>query len=377
MSFFSNVLINRSLGIELRGQYTTIVNYANFLQLVLNLGICYTYPSIKKEKGEVYTRELISTIIWLQTFFLILGLVIAIVNNPSYNIIFIFILSIALITNNQLNFIALLDDIKRRNILLLSSTCLYILMNFLAIIFFPGNLYIVIILLVIKYIYEVISICISYKYCVFNLSIINRKIIMNILKNGIPMAILSILISCNYNIDIFMLNWMKSGDIEIGIYGVAYSLTNILWIFPDAFKEMVYHKTTTNSNYFIVIKYIIINIIFNICIYIGFLILGTWFLNIVYGEQYIIAFKVTLILFFGVIPMIAFKLIHPIYVNNGKAKIIIYLLSISVIVNIISSWILIPNWGAFGAATASVISYTICGILFFVKFYYDFCLYKK
>ena len=75
--------------------------------------------------------------------------------------------------------------------------------------------------------------------------------------------------------------------------------------------------------------------------------------------------------------MIAFKLIHPIYVNNGKAKIIIYLLSISVIVNIISSWILIPNWGAFGAATASVISYTICGILFFVKFYYDFCLYKK
>ena len=113
MSFFSNVLINRSLGIELRGQYTTIVNYANFLQLVLNLGICYTYPSIKKERGEVYTRELISTIIWLQTFFLILGLVIAIVNNPSHNIIFIFILSIALITNNQLNFIALLDEDRK------------------------------------------------------------------------------------------------------------------------------------------------------------------------------------------------------------------------------------------------------------------------
>ena len=50
LNFVSNVIINRSLGLELKGQYTTILNYANFLQLFLNLGICYAYPMLKKEK---------------------------------------------------------------------------------------------------------------------------------------------------------------------------------------------------------------------------------------------------------------------------------------------------------------------------------------
>ena len=56
LNFIANVLINRSLGLVLKGQYTTILNYANFLQLFLNLGICYAYPLLKKTEDRKSTR---------------------------------------------------------------------------------------------------------------------------------------------------------------------------------------------------------------------------------------------------------------------------------------------------------------------------------
>lgn len=59
LNFVSNVIINRSLGLELKGQYTTILNYANFLQLFLNLGICYAYPMLQKEKESIDAKNTI------------------------------------------------------------------------------------------------------------------------------------------------------------------------------------------------------------------------------------------------------------------------------------------------------------------------------
>jgi len=190
---------------------------------------------------------------------------------------------------------------------------------------------------------------------------------------GIPTAVLAILISCNYNIDIFMLNWMGSGDVQVGMYGVAYSLSNMMWFIPDAFKEMIYSRTAKESNFRFVLNYIVVNMAFCLCICIGFAVLGKWFLGFVYGEEYKAAFNVCLTLFVGIVPMVAFKLIHPIYVNTGKSFAVVILLLIAVVVNIVLSYILIPVYGAYGAAIASVVSYSVCGLLFLGKFYFDYC----
>lgn len=107
----------------------------------------------------------------------------------------------------------------------------------------------------------------------------------------------------------------------------------------------------------------------------GFVFLGRLFLLIIYGEQYVQAFETTITLFIGIIPMVSFKLIHPIYVNEGKSIIVSVLLAVAVISNIISSYLLIPIYGAFGAAIASVIAYSICGVLFLIKYWNDY--YRK
>lgn len=373
LNFISNILINRSLGIELKGQFTIIQNYANFLQLLLSLGVCYAYSTLKKEHGDKQAKNCIVSVIWLQTFIYLIISIIVFLIDPAIEKFFIVLLFIAMICNSQIVFIALIDNIRSRNWMLLSSTCVYILLNIIAIYFFPGNLYVIVGLLCIKYFYEICICSVKFHYFTFSFMNIKREHIRTILKMGIPTAALAVLISCNYNIDVFMLIWLGSGNIQVGVFGVAYSLSNMMWFIPDAFKEMIYNRTAKENDFRFVLKYIYINMFFCFCICIGFAVFGKWFLSVVYGKEYRVAFNVCLTLFIGIIPMVAFKLIHPIYVNMGRSLAVVILLLIAVVINVVLSYFLIPAYGAYGAAIASVISYSICGTLFFGKFYLDYC----
>lgn len=373
LNFLSSILINRSLGLELKGQYTTILNYSSFIQLFINAGICYAYPFINREHGKEKAKEIISTVIWLQTGVLFIIGIFSFLAKMAINITTIVFLATATLCNGQFSFIALIDDIKSRNYILLSSIVFYIVLNLVAIRIAPGNLYIILALLILKYTYEIAMLTIHNHYLLFNIKTLNLDIIKKVLKIGLPTAVMAILISCNYNIDVFMLNWMKSDDIEIGIYGVAFSLSSMMWIIPDAFKELIYNKSARDNDNHFVLKYIVTNALLCICFFLGFALLGKWFLQIAYGEEYVICYSVCLTLFAGVITMIPFKLIHPIYVNQGKPKSVMGLLLLAIVANIIASWLLIPNYGAFGAAIASVISYAISGLLFFIKYYFDYC----
>lgn len=371
--FLGGVIINRSLGIALKGQYTTITNYANLVQLALNLGVCYIYPVLRRENEEK-AKNAVMSLIWLQTIALIAISLVVLLCSFNMRMLQIVILSVLLVCNSQIIFISLIDDIMKRNIILLCSTVVYIFLNIVVFIVDRGNINAIIIILALKYLFEIFACAKKTKLFVFDIKSIDSSVKKQMLITAFPTAILAVLISCNYNIDIMMLNWMKSGDVEVGIYGVAYSLSNMLWIVPDAFKELIYNKTSkSGADSKMIMKLIAGNMAICVVICVGFSVLGKIFLNIVYGEQYVVAFSTTMVLFIGIIPMISFKLIHPIYVNEGKSILVACLLIVAVVTNVIASYFLIPNYGAFGAAIASVISYSVCGLLFFIKYRIDYC----
>lgn len=368
-SFISNIFINRSLGISLKGQYTSIYAYANFIQLALNLGICYAYANVKRKKQND-GKTILCTLVWIQSFVLLLITIISLFLDNE--IACIMIIATLLICDNQLIFLAVIDDIFLRNKILVGTSILYVLLTIISFLFAKNNLNFVLICLIFRYIVEIIWISYKFKYFTFNTKLLTKHLLKNILKIGIPTAVLAVLISCNYNIDIFILNLLKCDNTQIGIFGVAYTLTNMLWVLPDAFKELVYNKTANKTSEKVIVPLIIINIIICIIICLGFAVLGKLFLEIFYGKEYVQAFTTTMILFIGVIPMIAFKLIHPVYVNQGKSAMVVKLLMVSIISNIVVSLILIPRFQAVGAAFASVISYMICSILFVIRFAKDF-----
>ena len=372
IAFVTGMIINRSIGIELRGKYATILGYSNYIQMFLNMGIAFSYTSLIQKYGKKSAKEYIMFLIWFQTVICLVITFVIFCLPFSSMINYIAMISVSEICNSQISFIAVIENIKKRNTILLCSATVFLFIYILAYILANKRLDVVVYILLAKNVFEVVLITKTNGFLCKRLPKINKEVVLLVLGIGIPTSFLNLMIACNYNLDILMLNILHSADLQLGIYGVAYSLSNMLWVIPDAFKEMVYHKTACDDDYKYILKSIIINICISLCICIGFIICGKVFLKVVYGDEFVIAYKVTCVLLCGIIPMISFKLIHPLYVNRGKAFIVIGLLVIAVLSNIIASTILIPTYGALGAAIASVISYFICGALFFVRFYIDY-----
>lgn len=175
LNFISGVLINRSLGLELKGQYTTITNYANFVQLLVNSGICYIYPVLKRE-NETRAKDAVSTLIWIQTLLMILISAITLCFLHNLRTLQIAILSTLLICNSQIVFIALIENINKRNMILLYSTVLYIFFNVIMFIFKRGELNVIIGALAIRYLFEIIMCGMQGKIFSLDVKLINNNI---------------------------------------------------------------------------------------------------------------------------------------------------------------------------------------------------------
>lgn len=376
-AFASSILINRALGLSLRGDYTTIFTYSNLLQTTLNFGIAFAYAPLKNTMGSSRAKACIMTVSWIQLMVYTCLALLFLLVDFSQNNFYICILTMSLVINGQVIFVALLDDIRSRNVILLISAVFYMMANVAVLLFFSGNLHMVLALLAAKLAFETVACARRDRLFVLRSAELNWETLKKIARFGLPTAVLGLLISCNYNIDVVILNVLNSNSFEVGVFGVAYTLSNMLWFIPDAFKEYVYHKSARGDIECVTMVLVAANMCICGLICIAFAIFGEQLLGLLYGEEYRTAFSTTMTVFIGIIPMIAFKLIHPIYVNAGKAPIVAKLLIFSVIANVIAAFILIPPHGAYGAALATVFSYSLCGFMFTIRFVKDYKITKE
>ena len=52
LGFVNSIVINRCLGVALRGEYTTLLNYSNLAQLLLCFGLGNAYPTFRRRIGR-------------------------------------------------------------------------------------------------------------------------------------------------------------------------------------------------------------------------------------------------------------------------------------------------------------------------------------
>ena len=143
-------------------------------------------------------------------------------------------------------------------------------------------------------------------------------------------------------------------------------MINYVWLIPNAFKEVLISKIAkSDSNDQISFSCRISLLITLICL-IGFAIVGRKVVGIVFGVDFIECYLVTLVLFIGAFSMIFFKMLGVAFVAEGRQKEYFIILMISVIVNLVLNFLLIPIWRMYGAAF-------VCGIAFLCRY----CAWKK
>jgi O-antigen/teichoic acid export membrane protein len=182
----------------------------------------------------------------------------------------------------------------------------------------------------------------------------------------LPLSLIAGLQAISHNTDILMLGILGM-DADVGVYRVALTLSSITIFglttvnlvfspyFARAWSDRDHHGlqrlATIGAR---------LSVISTIPVVILFWSIGSWLLTQVYGEQYTGAYSALTILCVGQCVNAFFGSVGNLLTMSGREWVALSGLGISTLVNIILNWLLIPKYGAEGAAmatTASVITW--------------------
>lgn len=199
----------------------------------------------------------------------------------------------------------------------------------------------------------------------------NWVIIKRMLSLGIIYALALLFINLNYRVDVILLDKLSSA-FETGIYSKGVSVTEYLWQIPMLLSTVVFARSAVSKNdmdFSIKVAQLLRLSVLSI----GVVALALFFLSrqvilLMYGEAYVNSALVLNTLLPGVVLLTIFKVINMDLAGKGKPWVSMKAMVPALIINIVLNILLIPQEGAYGAALASTISYTIATVLF-IHFY--------
>ncbi|HFE9702438.1 TPA: oligosaccharide flippase family protein [Clostridium perfringens] len=368
IQLLTTMILSRYLGPELKGKMAYILNISGIITIILDAGLEQTYGYFKRKNVENNFKKYLKVILIINIVYLFIGVLLNIILN-NVNFIFITIISLFNIISIQLSYVMMIENINLRNKINIIVNIVYFFIILNIYFFTKSNLYFVLIIQIFRFFIEIILYNFKFKITIKDIlkEKIEREYIVDMIKIGIPAMIMSLLITFNYSLDqIILKNYVNY--YQLGLYSAGAAIASLAWFFTDSFKDVITSKTTEKDSVSEIIFSIKFNIYISIFIIIFFVLFGKFAIYIVHGSKFLNSYYVTIIILFGNIPMIFYKIINSLYINKGKQKISVIILSVSVIENIILNNILIPIWGINGAAFSTVFSYTSCGLIFLIIF---------
>jgi len=363
-----SIILNRYLGLKLRGEFEYLVSIVALLSLAMSFGIAQSYPYFKRHKSSEIPnmKQKYLNVFFLQ--FIIYGLLTMVF--LAFDTELIYILIVLLISTNvlvsQLGTIMLVENIRYRVWTYILNSFIRIVILFLMFLFLTPYLIYIIILLLIHDCFFIFAYLIKLKLIPHPLAF-DKKFTYSVVKFGFFPMLTSLLAIMNYKIDIVILKQMVSLE-EIGLYATGVLLASYAWLLPDIFKEVIFSRTSKNDSVSSICFSLRVSMFSVIVITLSILLLGEQLLFFLYGIDFVDAYLVTLMIFSAIPGMMFYKIISPLYTAKGMNKFRFYVLLLSVISNVILNFILIPFYGIYGAAFASVVSYSTSGIIFLINF---------
>ncbi len=196
-----------------------------------------------------------------------------------------------------------------------------------------------------------------------NISISWTSIVPTI-KYGGAMHLGIILNEMEYRIDIFLLLLFLSPT-EVGIYSVSVAMAQILWYVTNSVNNVLFPRISSQTDNDIsffnhVLKYVLFA---NISIAILLVISGYPLVLILYGNDFLGAYPVFLVLLPGLIADVMSRTIISWIKGIGQPLLLSYVSAITLIANIGLNCLLIPKFGIMGAAVSSTLSYSLRSVI--------------
>jgi len=363
----NSILINRYLGATLKGHYSYVMNIVIMTAIFMNLGVYQGYSSFKKEKIPNVREKFIQFFKWQMVFNYIVTLGVFFTFSIDYKY---FLLLIPLhVTARQMDFLCLIENIHIRNVSKIITTIVHTVALFIIYFFLPeANLLFIFFMLLLQQLVDIGVKLNMLEIHVFNLGIKFDVALFNkAVQVGILPLLSLLLITSNYNIDIFILKELAKFE-DVGIYSLAVNLGGQLWLIPDAFKDVLFGKNAKKNDIKSIVEAIKFNFVFSLFMVLFFVVFGRMLIGFLYDDEFIRAYVPLVIIISGNVFMIFYKFIYTLFIADGKRKLSVVIFSVSVLINVGLNFLLIPRMNINGAALASLASYSFCGVAFLVVF---------
>ena len=364
-AFLANALLTRALGLSLKGEYTWILNYANIISIISGLGIYQSIPFFIRNRPENdWLQEYINIFTLQAAIYFCISLIIGWIFRQNFSVLFIGLLSAADIFSQQLNMLLLIDKITERNRIYTLGAFVNFFLSVLILLLLRNNLYAAVFCAFTVKLFYIISYLILSEKKPHPLQTSGKKIAEKV-QFGYLAMFSFLLIVMNYKIDVIML---KSSSIvsaeQLSLYTTGVSIAEIAWMIPDVFKEVLFSRTSNKSNDYEVAAALRLSNFVVCAAIIAIILFGRIFIRLFFGIDFVPAYRVTILLFLGIPAMSWFKIIYMLFNAQGRRKTSFFVLLLSSLLNVALNAFLIPVWGIYGAAGASIFSYGLCGILF-------------
>ena len=201
---------------------------------------------------------------------------------------------------------------------------------------------------------------------------IDKEFISNLFKSSIPIAFSTFFILIFNYLNIVMLGFLRS-DAETGFYSAAFKFV-VLVLTPSAIIQNVFFPILSRSDSVLDRQkkiQIYGNFIFIVGAIISLIIMlfPDFFIGLAYGSKYASSVQVLQILMLTVTIMYLNTIYYPPLVSWSYEKTVMFAIGAGGVVNIILNFLLIPKYGAIGAAWSTVFSEltVLTGLLIITK----------
>lgn len=368
-AFLFTVIQSRFLGPELKGQVAVVNSYTGITSILFEFGIHQAYPYFKKNTDRdiqpVFLRIALLQLL-INAAVSVLAILLLHQSLPA-KYVAVLIINPFMVYNRVIAYISLVEMPNRKNLI---ESLTYVAELLLVIVLWccaPASFAIGVAVIAFKDVVMSIVYTIQWRNKLFAAGDSVKNWVLKVLKFGFFPMLSVLMTTLNYRVDVIMLEG-KVTDAAIGVYSIGVSLAERVWLIPDAMKGVLVSNVAKGKGPEEVASVIRICNTVCLCLILGLVALGEIFITLVFGAEYAGAYQVTLILLIGAVFMVYYKMIAAYNIVLGKQRISFLFLFISVVGNVLANWILIPKMGIYGAGFASVISYSICSLLFIVYF---------
>ncbi|MCI0663328.1 MAG: flippase, partial [Acidobacteria bacterium] len=192
-----------------------------------------------------------------------------------------------------------------------------------------------------------------------------------LLKESWPLILAGLSVVLYMKIDVVMLGKM-SGDREVGLYSAASRLSEAFYFLPmiivSSLTPMLLRARASGAEHYraSLLKLYVLMVRLSLAIAVPFLILAPMLVEILYGSQYSESAAILQVHVWASVAVFLGVASSQYLVAEGKQKLSLYRTLVGLVINVGMNLVLIPEYGAMGAAIATLISYFVATFLILV-----------